>query len=138
MIPFLIASRIGMKGALILGFTVAEILTHYWNSKENPPKIYIFGRRVHHGEIGALLSLSLSLLLGKLPISVAGILAGLGGGLVKDDFADINQWFRFKMKTSNKKLLEEQISVIATRLNMAKRLNLRPNNVFLFLSNKSK
>jgi hypothetical protein len=136
MTPFLIASRIGVKGALILGFTVAEILTHYWNSKENPPKIYIFGRRVHHGEIGALLSLSL--LLGKLPISVAGILAGLGCGLVKDDFADINQWFRFKMKTSNKKLLEKQINVIAIRLNMAKRLNLRPNNVFLFRSNKSK
>ena len=41
-----------------LGFAVADILTSYWNSKENPPKTYLFNRRVHHGTIGALLGLS--------------------------------------------------------------------------------
>jgi len=80
-----------------VGFTAAELLAHYWNSKENPAKVYLFGRRVHHGEIGALLSLS-SLLFGKvsIPAAAIGILLGLGGGLVKDDLGDIKEWFRFK------------------------------------------
>ncbi|MDQ3970485.1 MAG: hypothetical protein M3227_02215 [Thermoproteota archaeon] len=93
MLPF-IFNAIGMRGAAIIGFAVAELLTNYWNSKENPPKVYIFGRRVHHGEIGALLPLFL--LFGKLPVPATSILAGLGAGLVKDDFTDIKQWFRFK------------------------------------------
>jgi hypothetical protein len=52
---------------------------------------------VHHGEIGALLSVS-SLFLGKVPIpfTVFGILAGIGTGLIKDDLVDIIEWFRFK------------------------------------------
>jgi hypothetical protein len=97
MIPLLFFGGIDTKGALMLGFTAAELLMHYWNSKGNPPEVYIFGRRIHHGEIGALLSLS-SLLFGKVPISATalGILAGLGTGLVKDDLADIKEWFRFK------------------------------------------
>ena len=106
LLPFLVLNSIGLKGALMLGFTVAELLTYYWNSKQNPPKIYIFGRRVHHGEIGAFLAFSL--LIGRklpIPVSAAGILAGLGGGLLKDDFADIKQWFRFQ-KIANKKLVK--------------------------------
>ncbi|HET6799300.1 MAG TPA: hypothetical protein VFH25_01940 [Nitrososphaeraceae archaeon] len=98
MLPF-IFNIIGMRGAAIIGFAVAELLTNYWNSKENPPKVCVFGRRIHHGEIGALLPLFL--LFGKLPVPAASILAasilaGLGAGLVKDDFTDIKQWFRFK------------------------------------------
>jgi hypothetical protein len=34
------------------------MLTSYWNSQENPSKVYLFNRRVHHGAIGALLGLS--------------------------------------------------------------------------------
>jgi hypothetical protein len=97
MFPFIYAS-IGMKGSLMLGLTVAEILTHYWNSKENPPKIFFFGRRIHHGEIGALLTLSL-LFSKRFSVPAASILAGLGGGLLKDDFADIKEWFRFTKKS---------------------------------------
>jgi hypothetical protein len=80
------------KGALMLGFTAAELLMRYWNSKEDPPEVYIFDRRIHHGEYGALLSVA-SLLFGKIPISATalGILAGLGTGLVKDDLADIKE-----------------------------------------------
>ncbi|CAN5472434.1 hypothetical protein BH18THE2_BH18THE2_34310 [soil metagenome] len=97
MIPLLFLGSIGTKGALMLGFAAAELLMHYWKSKEIPPEVYIFGRRVHHGEIGALLSVS-SLLLGKVPIPTAalGILAGVGTELIKDDLADIKKWFRFK------------------------------------------
>jgi hypothetical protein len=36
--------------------------------------------------------------LGKVPIPTAalGIIAGVGTGLIKDDLADIKEWFRFK------------------------------------------
>jgi hypothetical protein len=62
--------------------------------------VYVFGRRIHHDEIGALLPLFL--LFVKLPVPGASILAGLGAGLLKDDFTDIKQWFRFKKaKVSN-------------------------------------
>ena len=102
MIPLLF-SNIGVRGSLIIGFAIAEIITHYWNSKKYPPKIYILGRRVHHGEIGAILAFSL--LFGKFSPS-AGIVAGLGAGLVKDDFVDIYQWFICK---SRKNFLKQRL-----------------------------
>jgi hypothetical protein len=46
MIPLLLGG-VGTKGALMLGFTAAEVILHYWNSKKIHPEIYIFGRRVH-------------------------------------------------------------------------------------------
>lgn len=78
-----------------LGFAVADMLTSYWNSKENPPKTYLFNRRVHHGTIGALLGLSN--LYKKNPM-VSGILSGLGAGLKKDDYKDSKEWFLFRKK----------------------------------------
>ena len=105
MIPLLLFGGIGTKGSLMLGFAAAELVIRYWNSKKIPPEIYIFGRRVHHGEIGALLSVS-SLLMGKVPIPAAalGILAGVGAGLIKDDLADIKEWFRFRKMDLMKKV----------------------------------
>ena len=105
MIPLLLFNGLGTKGALILGFMAAELVINYWNSKKIPPEIYIFGRRVHHGEIGALFSVS-SLLMGKVPIPAAalGILAGVGAGLIKDDLADIKEWFRFRKMDLMKKV----------------------------------
>jgi ferritin-like metal-binding protein YciE len=78
-----------------LGSAVADLLTSYWNSKENPSKVYIFNRRVHHGAIGAFLGLST--LYKKNPIAT-GILSGLGAGLQKDDYNDFKEWFLFKKK----------------------------------------
>jgi hypothetical protein len=78
-----------------LGSIIANILTSSWNSKENPSKVYIFNRRVHHGAIGALLGLSA--LYKKQPI-ITGILSGLGAGLAKDDYNDFKEWFLFKKK----------------------------------------
>ena len=97
MSPLLIFGGAGTKGALILGLAASEMLMHYWNSRILPPEVHILGRRVHHGEIGAVLSLSF-LLAGKVPLPAAvfGILAGIGTGLVKDDLVDIKEWFRFK------------------------------------------
>ena len=78
-----------------LGSAVADMLTSYWNSQENPSKVYLFNRRVHHGTIGALLGLSS--LYKKNPL-VTGILSGLGAGLQKDDSKDSKEWFLFRKK----------------------------------------
>ncbi len=78
-----------------VGSAVADMLTSYWNSQENPSKVYLFNRRVHHGAIGALLGLSS--LYKKNPL-VTGILSGLGAGLKKDDSKDSKEWFLFRKK----------------------------------------
>jgi ferritin-like metal-binding protein YciE len=77
-----------------LGSAVADMLTSYWSSKENP-KVYLFNRRVHHGTIGALLGLSN---LYKDNPMITGILSGLGSGLQKDDYNDFKEWFLFKKR----------------------------------------
>ncbi|MDW0316003.1 MAG: DUF892 family protein [Nitrososphaeraceae archaeon] len=78
-----------------LGSAVGDMLTSYWNSKENPSKVYLFNRRVHHGTIGALLGLST---LYKDNPMITGILSGLGSGLQKDDYNDFKKWFLFKKR----------------------------------------
>jgi ferritin-like metal-binding protein YciE len=82
-----------------VGSAVADMLTSYWNSQENPSKVYLFNRRVHHGTIGALLGLSS--LYKKNPL-VTGILSGLGAGLKKDDSKDSKEWFLFRKKEDEK------------------------------------
>ena len=95
---------LGIRGGLVLGIATAEILTSYWSSRyrsssSHPPKIYAFNRRIHHGEIGTILALSSLFLRGATPAaSVAAIFTGIGIGLVKDDHADIMEWFRLKKK----------------------------------------
>ena len=83
------------KDPFQIGSAIADILTSYWNSKQNPSKVYIFNRRVHHGAIGALLGLSA--LYKKQPM-ITGILSGLGTGLANDDYNDVKEWFLFKKK----------------------------------------
>jgi len=78
-----------------LGSAVADMLTSYWSSKENPSKVYLFNRRVHHGTIGALLGLSD---LYKDNPMITGILSGLGSDLQKDDYNDFEEWFLFKKR----------------------------------------
>ena len=83
-----------------LGSAVADMLTSYWNSKENPSKVYIFNRRVHHGAVGALLGFSGWYKNNPL---VTGILSGLGAGLQKDDYNDFKEWFLSKKKEEDTK-----------------------------------
>jgi ferritin-like metal-binding protein YciE len=78
-----------------VGSAVADMLTSYWNSQDNPSKVYLFNRRVHHGTIGVLLGLSS--IYKKNPL-VTGILSGLGAGLKKDDSKDSKEWFLFRKK----------------------------------------
>jgi hypothetical protein len=99
---------LGVEGGLILGLTAAEVIAGYWNNRNRtnpeesshsrPQKVYFFNRRMHHGQIGALLMLSL--FFRGMPVPVA-ILTGLGIGLVKDDYADFKEWFLFKKKDQN-------------------------------------
>ncbi|HET7147306.1 MAG TPA: hypothetical protein VFI73_02295 [Candidatus Nitrosopolaris sp.] len=93
---------------MMIGTTAAEILTSYWHSRHNqslPPKVYFFNRRIHHGEIGALLGLSSLFLRGtSVPtVTVAAILTGMGMGLVKDDYLDIMDWFKLTKKNVDQK-----------------------------------
>lgn len=98
-IPSTLLGQTGNKNnereAFQLGSAIGDILTSYWNSKENPSKVYLFNRRVHHGGIGALLGLSS--LYKDQPI-ITGILSGLGARLAKDDSKDSKEWFSFKKK----------------------------------------
>jgi hypothetical protein len=99
---------LGVEGGLILGLTAAEVIANYWKNRNraspggsppsSPQKVYFFNRRMHHGQIGALLMLSL--FFRGTPVPVA-ILTGLGIGLVKDDYADFKEWFLFKKKDQN-------------------------------------
>jgi len=95
------------KEAFKLGSSVAKLITSSWNSQENPGKVYIFGRRVHHGGIGALLGLS-SFFSKSQPIP-SGILSGLGEGLAKDDYADRDSWFTFDKKPTDKVDIDSSI-----------------------------
>lgn len=100
---------LGIKGGLIVGTTATELFTSYWHSRHNQlpaPKVYFFNRRIHHGEIGALLGLSALFLRGTSNpfAAAAAILTGIGIGLVKDDYLDIMKWFRFTKKDVDQKL----------------------------------
>lgn len=99
---------LGVEGGLMLGLTLAEVVTRYWNyrnsashggSHHSPQKVYVFNRRVHHGQIGVLLLLSLFFRGTSVP---AAILTGIGIGLVKDDYIDFKDWFRFKKGNENR------------------------------------
>jgi hypothetical protein len=108
MVLYGLLCSLGVEGGLILGLTAAEVIAGYWNKRNrtnpggslppSPQKVYFFNRRMHHGQIGALLMLSLFVRGTSVP---AAILTGLGIGLVKDDYADFKEWFLFKKKDEN-------------------------------------
>lgn len=99
---------LGVQGGLTLGLIAAEVIVGYWNNRNrtnpegsppfSPQKVYFFNRRMHHGQIGALLMLSLFFRGTSVP---AAILTGIGIGLVKDDYADFKEWFLFKKRDEN-------------------------------------
>lgn len=107
MVLYGLLCSLGVRGGLILGMTVAEFLTSYWNSMHNsmpPPQVYVLNRRIHHGELGALLAISsLFLRMSSLPSATIGILAGVGFGLLKDDIADIGEWFKLRKEKKDKR-----------------------------------
>lgn len=108
MVLYGLLCSLGVEGGLILGLTAAEVIANYWKIRnqthsEGSPhsssqKVYFFNRRMHHGQIGALLMLSL--LFRAMPVPAA-VLTGIGIGLVKDDYADFKEWFLFKKRDEN-------------------------------------
>ncbi len=88
--------------AIRAGSSIGKIVTNLWNSQKKPSKVFVFNRRVHHGEIGILLGLSN--LFKKSRPGTAGVLSGLGEVLSKDDIADKDEWFKFKKKKDKTKL----------------------------------
>jgi hypothetical protein len=105
MVLYGLLCTLGIRGGLTMGFIGAELLTSYWNCRNSmdntsqPSKVHVLNRRLHHGEIGAVLALSsLILRATSVPTAAAAIVAGIGMGLIKDDHADIGEWFRFKKK----------------------------------------
>lgn len=125
MVIYGLLCSLGIRGGLMLGFATAELLLSYWKSRYNespPPRVYIFGRRIHHGEIGTLLALS-SLFFGRTSISMpATILTGIGLRLVMDDYADFSEWFRLKKKDASQRpragaLLDQKKEPIKEHIN---------------------
>jgi hypothetical protein len=103
--------------ALRTGSSIGKLITNVWNSQKNPGKAYILNRRVHHGEVGILLGLSN--LFRKSRPATAGVFAGLGEVLSKDDIADQAEWFTFKKKESkrNSEMSTKGISTTESELN---------------------
>ena len=125
MVIYGLLCSLGIRGGLMLGFATAELLLSYWKSRNNEspsPRVYIFGRRIHHGEIGTLLALS-SIFFGRTSISMpATILTGIGLRLVMDDYADFSEWFRLKKKDASQRpragaLLDQKKEPIKEHIN---------------------
>jgi len=106
------------KEAFRLGMSIAKLITYSWNSQEKPRKVYLFNRRVHHGGVGSLLGLSD--LFKKFQPIPSWILSGLGEGLVKDDYADRDEWFKFKKKHDDT-LVPESATTSSTETNVSHR-----------------
>lgn len=90
------SSSPGYNEAFKAGSSVAKTLTSTWNSQENPGKVYVANRRLHHGAIGSAMKLSKHF--EKSEPTATGVLSGIGEGLAKDDYADRKEWFKFKKK----------------------------------------
>lgn len=71
------------------GLKVARLTTKNWNKQDDPPKVFIFGKRVHHG-LGGLATVVLAVL-GRDSFGL-----GYGYGLIVDDIADSDEWFNFE------------------------------------------
>ncbi|HEU4483088.1 MAG TPA: hypothetical protein VFR65_08540 [Nitrososphaeraceae archaeon] len=80
----------------IVGLAVSEITIRYWK-KKYPSKVYLFERRIHHGEIGVLLLLWI-ISMGKISPILSSFVIGCGLGLMKDDLQDKSKWFKFQKK----------------------------------------
>lgn len=69
-----------------LGEAVGKIVTGLWNSQQNPGKVFVNGRRIHHGEIGLVGALFSALL-------DEPKWFGFFKQLMEDDKQDAKLWF---------------------------------------------
>lgn len=71
------------------GLELAREATMNWNNQPNPGKVFIKGRRIHHGAAGTGV-----VLLGI--ITQSSKILGYAYGLMEDDIGDIDEWFNFE------------------------------------------
>ena len=76
----------------IIGFAASEIITYYWK-KNYFSKVYLFNRRIHHGEIGIMLLCILSM--GKFSPLLSSFIIGCSLAFISDDMKDLKKWFKF-------------------------------------------
>jgi len=74
---------------IVTGFLDCQKLLNQFNAASNPRKVYVFGKRVHHGPIFALISLY-GLYKGD------GYLFGYGLDGTLDDVGDVKHWLDFE------------------------------------------
>lgn len=89
-----IPKRKGVKAKKIssehkLGQSIGKLAVALWKSQKAPGKVYVAGHRIHHGPVGALLTLAGA-------YYNSSELVGFGEELVKDDIDDLPQWFDFE------------------------------------------
>ena len=70
------------------GIAWGKLATGVWKLQSNPDKVYVSGKRIHHGLVGAALTL-----LGAYEKDEKII--GFGKALMKDDIHDLPQWLDF-------------------------------------------
>lgn len=90
-----------MPAVTLIGFFTGKLLTktitNYWRNNINR-EIYIFGRRLHHGLIGLLLTI-IGILL-KIPMMI-----GIGFQLLIDDIDDWSEWINFEIGGNPDKII---------------------------------
>ena len=137
---------LGIEGGLVIALTAEEVKAGYWRNRNrtnpgetlpcSPQKVYLFNRRMHHGQIGALLMLSILFRSTSVP---AAILTGIGIGLVKDDYADFKEWFLFKKrdeKENKKSFISDQSNDLDSGDQEVIEKHLRGENIDSTASNK--
>jgi len=71
------------------GYDLGQSATALWNLQKNPGKVHVGGNRIHHGLVGAILSVYGSL-------ENDDYVKGLGKSLMKDDIDDLPNWLNFE------------------------------------------
>ena len=72
-----------------IGLEVARQTTSNWNDQSDPAKVFIKGRRVHHGAVGVALIFPGILFQHSYTL-------GYAYGLMEDDIDDTDDWFTFE------------------------------------------
>ena len=89
------------KNPLTEGFIEGNNQIKKWRQQLEPPKVYVLGKRIHHGPVGVLLA-ALGYYYNKPK------LIGYGSSLALDDIDDFQDWFKFEDKPNytNENIIE--------------------------------
>jgi len=81
----------------LVGTILTKMLTDYWQ-KDVGRKVYLVGRRIHHGLIGLLL------IIVGIALKIFTMI-GVGLQLVRDDIGDWRDWFNFEVGGNPDKII---------------------------------